>query len=416
MTDSSRSELRAGWSVLLACVLGSSAGLVGITVFAFQFFIVPLQKEFGWERSSIGLAVSCLSLTLIFSGPLIGQLCDKYGAHRVIPVSIVTFALGLLAMTRIGGSVWTLYLGYVALAILGAGTTYGCYSRAVTTWFEKNRGLALGLTASGPGLLAIFLPQMVPDVIAEHGWRAGWLLLAGIVLLALPLALLFIRERPVGQVAGERRVLPGLSLAEVRRTRTFWMLAGGIFIVHSGVAGMNIHLVPMVTDMGASGDTVKWIATVFGASMFCSRVITGLLLDRLPGPVVAVLIFSVAASGLLLTGLGGADYALFCAVGLGLATGAEGDLIGYFISRYFGLKSFSELFGWLYGALAIGAAVGPWLTGTLYDYAGGYSVALMVSAGCCLTTAAIYSRLGAYPKSFDAPVPSTAAVGEHNNA
>jgi MFS family permease len=134
--------------------------------------------------------------------------------------------------------------------------------------------------------------------------------------------------------------------------------------------------------------------------MFASRLLTGFLLDRLPARLVAAGIFSIAAGGLLLTGLGGAEFAIVCAMGLGLATGAEGDLIGYMISRYFGLRSFSELFGWAYGALALGAAVGPVLTGTLYDWGGGYGTALIVAAGCCLTTALLYRRLGPYPTAF----------------
>lgn len=410
----SRNELREGWPVLVAALFGSALGLVGVSIFAFPFFIVPLQNEFGWERSHIGLAVSCLSLTLIFSGPMVGRLCDRYGVRRVVPVSIVLMALALTALTQIRGSVVTLYFGYGLLAVLGAGTTYGCYSRAITTWFERHRGLALGITASGPGLLAIVIPQVLPGVIAEHGWRAGWWMMSGVVLLALPLALFFIRERPRLAADGSRE-LPGLSLQQVLKTRNFWILAGGIFVVHSGVAGMNLHMVPMVTDLGASQSTIRIVATVFGVSMFGSRLLTGFLLDRFAGPWVAFGIFAFAACGLLLTGLGGAQFAVFCAIGLGLATGAEGDLIGYFVSRYFGLRSFSELFGWLYGALALGAAVGPLLTGTSYDLSGGYSVPLIISAVCCLTTAVLYLRLGPYPSSFTAAQSSSLVMAEQSN-
>jgi MFS family permease len=400
LADSQR-ELREGLPVLLATVIGSAAGLIGIAIFAFPFFIVPLQAEFGWARSKIGIAVSFLSLTLIVSGPLAGRLCDRYGVRKIIPVSVGLFAMGLVALTQIRGSVVTLYLGYVVLAIVGAGVTYGCYSRAITTWFERNRGLALGLTASGPGLTAVLVPQVLPRVIDAHGWRAGWYLLAGVALVGLPLVLLFIRERPVAAAtAGGRTNLPGMSVQQVRRTRTFWTLAIGIFVVHCGVSGMNLHLVPMLGDLGASTETVRIVATVFGLSMSGSRVLTGFLLDRLPGPAVAAGVFGAAASGLALTAIGGPKFAVLCAVGLGLATGAEGDLIGYFVSRYFGLAAFSELFGWLYGALALGATAGPLLTGALYDSSGHYSAALMVSAGCCLFTAAMYSRLGPYPVVF----------------
>jgi MFS family permease len=394
-----RHEFREGWPVLLAAVIGSAVSLIGIAVFAFSFFLIPLQKEFGWERGKIGTAVSFLSLTLILSGPLAGRLCDRYGTRRVISVSIVLFSAALLALTQIRGSVGSLYVGYVVLGVVGAGATYGCYSRAIVTWFERNRGIALGLTASGPGIMAIIAPQVLPRLIGDYGWRIGWVFLAACALIALPLTLLLVRERPAQQkVNGSLATpLPGMQAGEVRRSRTFWTLAIGIFIAHSGISGVNIHLVAMLTDMGAANGTIKIAATIFGLSLASSRVITGFLLDRLRGPVVAAGIFLIAAVALLLTAAAGPAVAVVCAIGLGLVTGAEGDLIGYLVSRYFGIAAFTEIFGWLYSAFALGGTVGPLLTGVLYDRGGSYRIALVATATGCIIAAIMYGRLGPYP-------------------
>jgi MFS transporter, OFA family, oxalate/formate antiporter len=390
-------EFNSGFPVLLTSMFGNAVG-INLCVYSVPYFMPSFQQEFGWSRSVVGIAVSFLTAGIFLCAPLVGRLSDRFGARRVTLVSIVLFAVGLAAMALVQRSIWTLYLGFLGLAFLGSGTLYVSYSRAINTWFDRARGLALGLTTSGTGIAVMLLPLSLPPVIERWGWRAGFLCLGIAAASVLPLALSFLRER-----SSDLRPLaaPGMGLpfSEVLRSRRFWTMLIGTTCLTTAISGSVIHLIPMFTDMGAPRRAAELAGSYFGISTIAGRLIVGPLLDRLPGNVVALGVFLLPAAGYLVPGVVGFAAAPFYAAAIGFALGSDTDLGAFLASRYFGLRAFAESYGWLYAAGSLGYVLGPLLAGVLFTKFGNYDVARPTWAALSLAAALLFLSLGRYPYS-----------------
>lgn len=355
----------------------------------------PLEGEFGWTRSEIAIASTFYTLALFLLGPWYGRLYDKFGIRRVAPFAVLSYALTLAAATLIQDSIWTLYIAYFVLGVLGAGTSYMAYSRAVATWFDKGRGLALALTMCGPALAAAVIPFLLPPLVAGHGWRMGYFALSGAALLAIPLILFVIRERP--RQPSEPQKQTGATLREALGTRQFWAMAIGIASVGMALVGLHLHLMPMVTDIGGSPALAAQALSLYGIGVLGGRVVTGLLLDAFSARIVVAVLFCVPPLGFALFETTGVAFSPLLGLMIGMAVGAEADAIGYLASRYFGIKSYAEIFGWLYGFMALGSAASPILTGYILDHSGGhYSNVLLMATGLCLFGAVLFATLGKY--------------------
>jgi OFA family oxalate/formate antiporter-like MFS transporter len=395
-------EFWRGWPVVLAGAVGAGVGIIP-TTFALLIMMKPLQAEFGWKRSDITIASSFFTLGLFLAGGTFGRLYDRYGVRKVGAISVLLFAFTLAGLSQVRVAIWTLYGGYFCIGFFGAGTSYLPYARAVTTWFDKGRGLALALTTAGPAVSAALIPQLLPAVITRYSWRGGYLALAGAALVALPM-LLIVRERRAAGVA--ESAVGGLTLSKAMRTRQFWFLAAGIASISLSLVGTSLHFLPMLADLGASPKYAAYAISTYGLSVLGGRLVTGALLDNFPARLVAGALFCLPPIGFVVFHIFGVKSALVLAVAMGLATGTEADALSYSASRYFGLRSYSEIFGWLYGAMALGSAGSPFLIGALYIRAPDYSLVLATAGALALLAALLFSTLGPYPESFA----TTAAV------
>ena len=161
-------------------------------------------------------------------------------------------------------------------------------------------------------------------------------------------------------------------------------------LVAVAVCGLIPSYIPLLQDAGMSPAEAGGYGAVIGASVMTGRLITGFLIDRIFAPYITAVVFSFVACGCLALGLGGTEYALLGGVALGLAMGAEVDLIGYFTARYFGLKHYGILFGFQYSAFSLGCGISPLLAGRIWDLTGNYDLAL-VGAAVLLVIAVLVS-------------------------
>jgi MFS family permease len=162
------------------------------------------------------------------------------------------------------------------------------------------------------------------------------------------------------------------------------------------VQGCLIHLVPFLTDMGVTQERAALAASAFGAANLVARLVTGYLLDRIFAPYVVIAAFVAAAVGsaLLLTG---SEWSIPATLLLGFGLGAETDAVPYLVSRYFGLRSFGEIYSNAFVTVPLGGAIGPALVGVAYEKTGSYEIPFMV---CCVTlvfAAMLITRLGSFP-------------------
>jgi len=398
-------EFRAGWAVLLAAAIGSGLGLGGLPIYTLQFFLGPLHEAFGWTRSSVGTALSFLTMTIFLTGHLAGRLADRHGARRIVMPSIVAFALGLACLSAVDGAIWTFYAGYVLIGLAGSATTFVCYSRVLTTWFKRNRGLALGLMMTGPGMVAAIGPTFIPGLIGAHGWRVAWLVLSACALIPLPLVWRFGREKSQATAAGIAAELRageqegGVSFAMALRTRPFWCMVAATYLLSVSTIPVNVHFISILNEAGLAPGAGAKFASVLGVTMVTGRFLCGFLIDRIHAPLVGITVSLVSAFGLMMLAADGADAAMIAAISLGVVIGTEADLMAYLTSRFFGLKSYSQIFAWVYGAMALAVATGPIIFGQLHDYTGAYRVGLSLNAAFCCGAVLFFILMGRYPDS-----------------
>jgi MFS family permease len=393
----SESSLRyPGWRVLAACVVGMIFSSGPMLFGSMGLLVEHFEADFGWSRGGIMLSLSLNTLATILAAPFCGRLIDRFGARRVLLPSILVFAGLWASIPLFTASLYQLYLIIFLVGFFTVGTQSISYIRIVSAWFNEKRGLAIGITASGLGLSYMLTPLIVQAVLAQREWPwAYWTMALMILCISFPTMLFVIRNQPdlAADTATAREteaeLKHGLTLRQAFGTREFWVIGIALLIFSLLLTGLVPHIVPIMTERGTTPGTAALIASIMGLATFCGRIVVGYLVDRIFAPYVAIFFFACAAAGFLILATGASgSLAMLAAVLIGLGFGAESDLIGYFVSRYFGLLSFGEIYGYIYAAFLIGAGAGPFLLGYGHDLFGSYIGLLgtfgVVAAGGCL--------------------------------
>jgi sugar phosphate permease len=385
-----RHRLFRGWWIVVVAIVGQSFSLPPMLGYTFGVFAKPLADEFHTNRRSIALAVSLLDVVLTFSAPVAGRLVDRYSAQRVIVTSLLGLAACLVGLSFVQPPLWHFYALYVLAGLVGIGTTPVTFSRVVANWFDRKRGLALGLASTGIGLGAFIAPSLAQFLIDRDGWRLAYLGLACVcVAIAVPVVGIFLKRSPeeVGLLPDDANApstsaslfkpRAGMQTFEALRTRTFWQLCGVFFCVAACVNGGIAHLAPLLTDRGLSGRSAALAASLFGAASIAGRIGNGYLVDRIFAPRVCAVFFAGAAAGAAILWCGATGGAAFLAAALlGFAIGAESDVMPFLVSRYFGMRSMAELFGCVFGSYTLGTATGRYLFAAGFDATGSYTTPL----------------------------------------
>ena len=407
MSSSKTDEFRRGLPTLLASSMGNGAGLSGLSFYTFGVFVLPLVNAFGWTRGQVSIAASFMIIGTAITAPIIGSIIDRFGARRVGLWSMAGLSAGYFALTQLGAGIAGFYAAWLLIALIGGGTTPVVWTRSVNMWFDRGRGIALGLCLAGSGVASIFAPVLTSQLIARHGWQGGYLGLGIFILLvAVPVIGIFFKERTVATaaVAGTAHAeLPGLDLQDGLRTLAFWKISGGFFLVSAVIAGLIINLVPLLVDRGLAQIDAAKIAGVMGIAVLIGRIGVGFLLDRYPASIVARVLLGLSALGCLLLTLEGAPLwaVVLSILSLGLAAAAEVDLVAYLTSRWFGMRAYGKIYGWQLTAFYLGAAVGPLCAGYAYDHFKSYEQTLYFAAAALLFGATVIGTLGR-PPQFDA--------------
>ncbi len=394
---SASSEFRHSWKVLAAATIGVSLCVTGLPNYAIGLFIDPLSREFGWSRSAISLwsvwqmgALACVT-------PVIGVLIDRFGSRPIALISIPLFAAAIASMSLLGGDIRMLYLAAVATSILGGGTIVSLYSKTVNGWFKAGRGRALGFMGSGIALASIFGPRALQIVVDLLGWRAGFLFLALVVLLAFPFVYFLLFERDGGSRGSDAASELGFTLREAVRTSVFWYQAASYFLISLLTNGLMISLVPYLTDQNLTRAEAAGHLGLFGVSSLLGRLISGFIFDRFRAPPVCAVIYFLAAAATAALAFFGVKLSSVCIVVIGLTLGSETDALGYLTARYFGMRAYGEIATLFAVGLAIGNGIGPFAVSRLHELSGGYAVPFLVVAALTSIAAILMVLLNRHP-------------------
>ena len=393
-----------GWWIVAVAAVAMSTGPGQFAFGALGLFIKPLGEEFGWDRAQVSLAATYFTIVLAFSIPVIGQLTDRFGSRRVLLPSTLIFAVLLALSALLVDTLWKLFLIYILMGCLGAGANALPYLRTIATWFDRRRGLAIGIAMGGSGMGYAYVPPMVQYVISGYGWRAGYLCLAAfIIIITIPLVYFFLRDAPAGQGrADERQEDPGgasLKLLPLLKSRLLWQLFLIFCLLSFGLYGVLAHLAPMMSDRGMTLVDAALVQSTLGIAIVVSRVFVGYLIDRFVATRVAFVCFLISAGGVGVLAAGAVDTPAFlAALAIGLSLGAEIDMLAYLTSRYFGVDNFGKIYGILFASFLIGTSLGPYLFGLAYEAYGSYREVLMSAVIVIIISAVVTVLLPPYKK------------------
>ena len=398
---------RRGWLRIILCTIGASVSVIPIAIVPVSIFIKPLHAAMGWGRGEIALTLTCLSLSIAISMPLAGLLIDRFGVWKVATLSLALFGSGMLLLP--------LSIGHFGLAglyglsclngIIGAASSSLVYCKLISGWFDKGRGFALGCALSGIALGGVIAPLVGASAIQAFGWKAGFYSLGLLPLLVGIPAVLVLRSTTVGAVeAPEIEIFRyGDGFAEASRTRVFLTLLMVFLIVCFTLNAVQIHLAAFLSDRGASATLSA--AALSGVYLISipTRIITGMLFDRMFAPWVASLCITGAALGvaLLLVPSSSPLVVSSAVILFGIGIGAENDLMALLVSRYFGMRAFAQIYGALYAAFMLGGAAGPYLLGVYFDVHHDYVRGLWLCIVGLAISAALLLLMPRYPASRD---------------
>jgi MFS family permease len=364
----------AGWKVVLAGFFGVMVSFAAVVPYTFGLFLKPLSVTFGWHREAISAGFSIAALSVAAASPGLGFLLDRYGPRRIILPCIFVFSSAYASLAWLTPHLTHLYLAFFLIGLVGNGTAYLGYSRAISTWFNRRRGLALSVMLAGGSFGAMLLPVIAQSAITRYGWRTAFVIL-GLLAFALgfPLAARFVREQPIEEQCTHASVNIGEPVAKALQSSIFWIIAATVFLYAISINGAIAHLSPLLTDRGVSTQGAAYAVSIIGATALIGRLLTGIFLDRFFGPRVSQIMLMMTVIGIVLLSVAHTLTAGLVAASLiGFSMGSEGDITPYLISRYFGLKRLSTLYALTWTAYAVGGATGPLVVGRIFDRLGSY--------------------------------------------
>jgi predicted MFS family arabinose efflux permease len=228
----------------------------------------------------VSAAFGIAAMTVAVCSPPLGLILDRVSARRVIIPALTIFGCAFASLALLTPHLWHLYAVFVVIGIVGNGTAQMAYTRAVSSWFESRRGVALSVMLSGGALGSMVLPPIAQALIGAAGWRVAFAVLGAMVLvIGLPGVVVFVRERPAAPGAAAPAA-QGASVREGVASRAFWILAVVLFCSSIAQNGAITHLAALLTDRGVSAGGAALALSALGGAGLAGRLATGWLIDR----------------------------------------------------------------------------------------------------------------------------------------
>jgi MFS family permease len=398
-----------GWIIVAVVFVTMGVGVNARTAFSLLF--PPILAEFGWERGVTAGAFSFGFLVSAALSPSLGRLMDRRGPRVVIELGVLLIGTGLLLATQVTRP-WHLYatLG----VMVGGGSVclgYTGQSLFLPDWFVRRRGLAMSLAFSGVGVGSMIILPWSQALIGRSGWRAAcWALGLLVLLLLVPLNLL-LRRRPQDlglepdgdrAAAGAAAARPSnvvdaawaavdWTLARASRTARFWWIASGYFLGLFAWYAVQVHQTKYLIEIGFTPGDAAWALGFVSLAGIPGQIALGWLSDRIGREwvwTVGALGFAICYATLLLLAASPTMPLLYVMV---IAQGMLGygltSVVGAIPAEIFQGRHYGSIFGTHMLSSIAGGAVGPWLTGVLYDRTGSYTLPFWIAIACCVVSA-----------------------------
>jgi MFS family permease len=362
---------------------------------SFGVFFSPLQAEFGWNRATISGATSIAFFLMGFFSTIAGRITDRYGPKFTIGLAAVILCIAYLLMSRVH-SVWQLYVFYGLFVAMGNSGGDMALLPTVARWFVKRRSLMSSVVKVGTGTGMFLMPLVSAWLITSFDWRVAYQVLAVIALVVIfGFSRLLKRDpaqmrlHPYGQAEVETAnhgvASVNLTLREVIRTPQFWILSVAYFLIWYATQSAMIHIAPRAVDAGLSVKQAAGIVSTIGASSIAGRLAMGGAGDRFGTRRALVICLGVLTIAMTWLQFAGVPWMLFAFAPLyGFAHGGCFSIVSPLLAELFGIRSHASNLGVLFFLGMTGGALGPIITGRIYDVNGSYHAAFIIMLGAAL--------------------------------
>jgi MFS family permease len=388
--------LIAFFSILIAGIVRSSSGV----------FILPFETEFGWERATISFAFAVGLLLYGFSGPFMAALIEVTGVKKMMIIAMTTLLVGVL-LTFFMVKPWQLILIWGVIIGLGSGLFLTVLSPYIAnTWFEKRRGLALGILTASTATGQLVLLPILAIIIETHSWRwaMGLILILSVIMLAV--ILLFMKNSPkeigllaygleeevsaIEKVQKKNPVIAAFqTLFEVIKVKEFWLLAVSFFICGLSTSGLiGTHFISYCIGFGFTAVAAASMLSLMGVFDLIGATLSGWLSDRFDNRWLLFWYYGLRGASLVFLPFalseGSMTFLIIFSVFYGLDWIATVPPTINISRQIFGIEKSGIVYGWIFASHQVGAAVAAGGAGVIYNIFNSYSWAFTLAGMFCL--------------------------------
>lgn len=356
---------------------------------SFGIFFSEFQENFGWNRATISGATSLSFFLLGLFSTVAGRLTDRYGPRVTMAVSAVVLITGYLLLSTTN-FIWQLYLFYGVVVSLGNSGGDMAVLPTVARWFVKQRGLMSSIVKAGTGIGMFTIPLVSAWLITSFNWRTAYTVL-GITAFVIIIVFSRLLKRDPAEMGlrpygiDERNIITGgitstgISTGEMLRSGRFWLLAGSYFSVWFVTQSTMVHVAPHGVDAGLSLAQAASILSIIGGVSIVGRLMMGNASDRIGIKEALLICYGILLAAVIILQFTDAPWLLYLfAPVYGFAHGGFFAIISPLVAEMFGIKSHAGNLGMLFFVGMMGGAVGPIITGRIFDATKSYQVAFIM--------------------------------------
>lgn len=415
-------SIHYGWCILIAGFLLSGTS-IGVFINCNTLFIQPVTQSLGFTRGEFSVMASIMSLLSAVMYPVFSYWIKHFPIRKITLISLVICSGCAFGMS-LSGRLWHFYLLGGLFGMFLPGIQYVIINTLINRWFSQKQGMALGIAASGAGVVGAVMVAAVGSVIQDMGWRYGYRLQGAVSLLLGGVALLLIREWPedMGVPAYGEQMQPevqpgtvqagadGVTLSQVVRMPAFYLLLVAFFLIGMYATGIQPHVIPYLNDIGYSPQMGSAVISALLVLMVVTKPVLGKVLDH-AGPFGGAF-FTAAIQVVPLVSLMLSErftwmpWAFAITFSLGYATASICN--PYYTLALFGGKNFTDIYALTSISASLGGSLGAVVSGFIFDRTGGYQWAwglysvLGVITLLCLAGASLHCKKDAWGKTAPA--------------
>jgi MFS family permease len=381
-----------GWVV-------TGAGLIIMTVetgilLTFGVFFKPILAEFGWTKAQLSSVFSAFMSVRIVASLPVGYLADRFGVRIVVLLGAVLASTSLF-FTSTFRNLWELYLYYSILFSIGTSCAYIPVTSAVSRWFRRKRGLAIGIVVLGLGLGTLVMTPLTGLLISSYGWRKSYFVLGLMLFVVFVGCGVLLKQRPKSfherentDAACDTLIISeddSYNLRQAIYTSAFWTQGATWFFLSFALYSVLIHIVSYAINLGVQPIKASAILGMIGGCSLLGRVIMGSISDKLGrrrSTVISSLMNLAALTGMLVS----SDLLMFygsCFV-FGFSYGGWGAQMPAMCADHFGEKNSGSILGGIFLLGQAGMAIGPWSVAYMIDLMGSYKPLFLATVGASL--------------------------------